>query len=63
MTTGEHATLAPARGGARAVAAVSAASDGPVPVTGVRTCCHGMRSPVYDVMPRHATCNLAIIWP
>src|SRR6266851_7139725 len=37
--------------------------DGPIPVTGARTCWHSMRSPVYDVMPRQATCNLAIIWP
>lgn len=37
---------------APAITAVSeAACGGPVPVTGAMTCWHGMRSPVYDVMP------------
>jgi hypothetical protein len=39
-------------GEARTVTAVSeAACGGPVPVTGAMTFWHGMRSPVYDVMP------------
>ena len=56
----ELATLVPG-GRGRAVAAVSAACNGP-PITGARTCWHGLRSPLYDVMPRHLQSGDYLAW-